>query len=175
MELDMKKTILIDLDGTVVNLWAEIKEYDPTKWFHEPCKWDVFGCCVDSDFANRELEEGFIFETAQPISGAVDGVNQIVAHHDILFVSTPWTSRSATFKYDWVEQHFPGMTDRLILTYDKTVVTGDILIDDKPSPLVKGLIKPTWKHMVYPTKYNHTDPKITISWDEGLADLICNN
>lgn len=37
-----------------------------------------------------------------------------------------------TIQYRWVEQNLgPEFLERVILTRDKTVVTGDLLIDDK--------------------------------------------
>lgn len=39
-------------------------------------------------------------------------------------------------QYAWIEKHLGyDFLDQIILTRDKTVVTGDILIDDKPDIL----------------------------------------
>lgn len=39
-------------------------------------------------------------------------------------------------QYAWVEKHLGGdFLEQVILTRDKTVVSGDILIDDKPDVL----------------------------------------
>lgn len=40
----------------------------------------------------------------------------------------------------------------LFLTNDKTIVKGDILIDDKPEPI--GLEKPEWEHIIFDQPYN---------------------
>ena len=51
-------------------------------------------------------------------------------------------------KYQWVEAHFGyDWTKRVILTRDKTIVSGDILIDDKPE--ITGCAMPPWQHVLY--------------------------
>ncbi|HEX9597652.1 MAG TPA: hypothetical protein VF982_12285, partial [Anaerolineales bacterium] len=45
---------------------------------------------------------------------------------------------------DWISQ--------LILSTDKTLVQGDILIDDRPE--IKGAVKPVWEHVLYDQPYN---------------------
>lgn len=56
-------------------------------------------------------------------------------------------------KYLWVEKHLGReATNRLILTKDKTLVHGNLLIDDKP--LIQGAVKPRWKHVLFDAPYN---------------------
>ncbi len=41
------------------------------------------------------------------------------------------------FQFEWVQQHLGrGWVNRLVITKDKTIVTGDLLIDDRPK--IKG-------------------------------------
>lgn len=43
------------------------------------------------------------------------------------------------FQYAWVEKHFgPEFLERIVLTRDKTVVSADLLIDDRPDITGKG-------------------------------------
>jgi 5' nucleotidase, deoxy (Pyrimidine), cytosolic type C protein (NT5C) len=43
------------------------------------------------------------------------------------------------FQYEWVKQHLgKSALRRVILTCDKTLVNGDLLIDDRPA--IKGLV-----------------------------------
>ena len=56
-------------------------------------------------------------------------------------------------KYQWVEKYLGyGFTKKLILTRDKTLVRGDMLIDDKPE--ITGIQKPVWEHIIYDFPYN---------------------
>lgn len=75
-------------------------------------------------------------------------------------------------KYLWVEKHLGReATNRLILTKDKTLVRGDILIDDKPH--IAGAMRPQWKHIVYDAPYNRERkdvPRMTWqNWRNVLA------
>ena len=44
------------------------------------------------------------------------------------------------------------MIDRIILTRYKTLVVGDILIDDRPE--LTGIKSPTWEHVLFDQPYN---------------------
>jgi 5'-nucleotidase len=75
-------------------------------------------------------------------------------------------------KYLWVERHLGReATNRLILTKDKTLVHGDLLIDDKPA--IEGAMKPRWKHILFDAPYNREvadRPRITWkNWRSVLA------
>lgn len=65
-----------------------------------------------------------------------DGVRAMLkVGHDVqICISplTPWHCCVAE-KYAWVEQYLGAeFTQRMILTKDKTLIRGDVLVDDKP-------------------------------------------
>ena len=70
-----------------------------------------------------------------------------------------------------VEKHLGrDATNRLVLTKDKTLVHGNLLIDDKPH--IQGAVKPRWKHPVRRALQPRRDrpPRITWSnWRNVLA------
>lgn len=48
------------------------------------------------------------------------------------------TSSSSTFQYAWVEKHLgKEFLEQIVLTRDKTIVSGDLLIDDRPDIIGK--------------------------------------
>jgi 5'-nucleotidase len=67
-------------------------------------------------------------------------------------------------KYEWVDQHLGlAWVDRIVLTRDKTLVNGDILIDDRPQ--IEGAAKPTWEHVLYDQPYNRSETgKRRLTW-----------
>lgn len=74
-------------------------------------------------------------------------------------------------KFQWIEEHFDAsFVDRIILTRDKTLVRGDILIDDKPK--ITGLAKPTWEHVLYDRPFNReiTDAR-RLTW-QNWRDVL---
>uniref|UniRef100_A0ACB8EKD4 Uncharacterized protein n=1 Tax=Sphaerodactylus townsendi TaxID=933632 RepID=A0ACB8EKD4_9SAUR len=61
---------------------------------------------------------------------------------------------SAPSKYSWTEKHLgPRFVERLILTRDKTVVSADLLLDDKD--VVTGVEpNPGWEHILFSCCHN---------------------
>lgn len=153
--------LLVDLDGVVVNLWAEADKRGLMQ--HLPCRWDVTGCC--SPYSQNDIfESPNIFLDAEPYPGAIEGVNDLTGHFDVHFVSTPWqtANNSAEQKYRWVEKFF-GRPTMLTLTHHKYLIPATALIDDRPG------LKGPWYHIEYPQAWNSgTGP----TWAEGLAENL---
>lgn len=95
-------------------------------------------------------KQGFI-RGLRPINGAVDAVKTISSlDNTVIFFCSSSLSRSpcsASEKNEWIMEHFgKRWADKLILTRDKTMIIGDILIDDKPT--ISGVNKPMWDHLI---------------------------
>ena len=83
-----------------------------------------------------------------------------------------------TEKYQWVEKHLgKKAVSQLMLTKDKTIVRGDLLIDDKPG--IKGLDSPSWFHALFTAAHNtwftdySANQRRMDSWDiKKLDELI---
>ena len=66
------------------------------------------------------------------IPGAQNALIKLNQDFDIFIATTPPWSRPDvwTHKREWVEEHFPYLKRKLILTHRKDLLIGDILIDD---------------------------------------------
>ncbi|KAF6095917.1 5', 3'-nucleotidase, cytosolic [Phyllostomus discolor] len=78
---------------------------------------------------------GFFLDL-EPIPGAVEAMQQMNALKDteVFICTSPLLKfdHCVGEKYRWVEKHLgPQFVERIIMTRDKTVVLGDLLIDDK--------------------------------------------
>lgn len=120
--------------------------------------------------------EGF-FYSLSPMPGCIEALKEMAdMGHDVFICTSPITEykNCVSEKYQWVEKHF-GMdwTEKLILTKDKTLIKGDMLIDDKP--VVTGIKIPEWQHIVYDMPYNrHIKGKLRLkSWDRWKNVLDC--
>ena len=98
--------------------------------------------------------------------------------HDVFLVSSPHEQcrgPCAKYKLEWVAHRLGEYwTKRTILTNDKTVVRGDVLIDDKPT--IVGAVKPAFRHVVFDQPYNRlvSAPlrlRAWQDWEEVLALL----
>jgi 5'-nucleotidase len=91
------------------------------------------------------------------IEGAVAALNEMVAGGiDVRLCSSPLSSSPCCVmeKVEWAVAHLgKSWVDRIILTRDKTLVRGDILLDD--APLAKGSsLEPVWEHVYFDQPYN---------------------
>tara|TARA_R110002167_G_scaffold125383_1_gene305479 strand:+ start:205 stop:636 length:432 start_codon:yes stop_codon:yes gene_type:complete len=106
----MKKIIYVDMDGVISNFDKAAKEGG---WTHRPD--------LKVDFRNLEL-----------IPGAQDALLKLNQDFDIFIATTPPWSRPKVWgeKREWIEEHFPWLKRKMVLTHRKDLLIGDILIDD---------------------------------------------
>ena len=114
------------------------------------------------------------FRSLPPIPGAVDAVRELVnLGHDVRICTSPLNQyrHCVPEKYEWVEHHLgPEFVARMIVTKDKTLVHGDVLVDDKPE--VTGTRKPDWSHVIYDQPYNRYVDGVRINWANWRVALL---
>jgi 5'-nucleotidase len=106
------------------------------------------------------------FRNLAPHAGALHGVKDMLsAGHDVRICTSPLSQyrNCVTEKYEWVEQHLGfDFVARMMVTKDKTLMHGDVLIDDRPE--VVGSRTPTWQHWVMDQPYNRNSSRPRLSW-----------
>jgi 5'-nucleotidase len=112
-----------------------------------------------------------------PVKGSLDAVREIHERgHGILFCSAPHRvyETCVAQKYQWLENYLGrSFARKLILTEDKTLIYGDLLIDDKPE--IVGLrSSPSWEHILFSASYNnHVNSKRRLdNWSDWKKVLI---
>jgi 5'-nucleotidase len=102
-------------------------------------------------------EPGF-FRKLNPIAGGIEALWEMDRLGLEVFICTSPLKiyqNCVIEKYIWVEENLGvAWTKRLVMTRDKTLVRGDILIDDKP--VIEGADVPAWEHVLYDQPYNRT-------------------
>ncbi|KAM5273349.1 5'(3')-deoxyribonucleotidase, cytosolic type [Ctenodactylus gundi] len=144
---------------------------------------------------------GFFLDL-DPIPGAVDAMREMshMPDTEVFICTTPLLKYQHCVgeKYRWVEQHLgPQFVERIILTRDKTMVLGDLLIDDKDTirgwshypwqPPVSGLRglgrgnesleTPCWEHILFTCCHNQhlvlpPTRRRLLSWSDSWRDII---
>ena len=96
------------------------------------------GVIADFDKAAKEQGNGkrpdlyVDYRNLDAIHGAKEALMRLNQDFDIYIASTPpWTRPDMwAAKRRWLEEHFPYLKRKLILTHHKDLLKGDILIDD---------------------------------------------
>ena len=82
------------------------------------------------------MEKKGFFRNLDPIDGAIEAVNILnkMQFIDLRVLSKPTNKNlgCASEKLYWLEEHLPFLVKKTTLTFDKTKLIGDYLIDDMP-------------------------------------------
>jgi len=168
--------ILVDLDGVVVD-WTSQFEGDLVAYYPH-LRFEMMREFSTPTHLSQEHQDAINWVKYRPgfyremgvISGAYLAINEMKNEgHDVWFCSSPEINNPtcASDKVAWLHQHFgEWWANRLILTRDKTLVRGHILIDDRPD--VNGVVEPEWTHVLFDQPYNdHVNDKIRLNdWDD---------
>ncbi|XP_016067852.1 PREDICTED: 5'(3')-deoxyribonucleotidase, cytosolic type [Miniopterus natalensis] len=137
--------------------------------------------CIFQDKVASVYEAPGFFLDLEPIPGALEAMQAMNAMQDTeVFICT-----SPLMKYDhcvgekfrWVDKHLgPQFVERIILTRDKTVVLGDLLIDDKDTILGQEEI-PSWEHILFTCCHNQhlalpPTRRRLLSWSDNWREII---
>ena len=179
-----KPLILLDQDGPLADFDAAIHEvladlgHDPgvlvaTEWDYTNDVTRHFGPEAADALDVARLTPGF-FRHLPVTPGAQEAVEQLLdAGCEIAVCTAPSLANPtcASDKLWWIERHFPALSERVIITIDKTWVHGDVLVDDKP--VVTGALAPTWSHLRFASKgTEHLDDGREIDdWTQWRAVL----
>ncbi len=128
-EEDVKKTLYIDMDNTLVDFKTRLEGVAPS---------------VLQQYEDRVDEIPGFFAVMRPMPGAIEAFHELSRLFDTYILSTaPWRNPSAwQHKVEWVHLHFgedecvDGKENpaykRLILSHHKNLNRGDFLVDDRP-------------------------------------------
>lgn len=137
--------ILIDQDGVLAdfergfyNAWIAGGNRHPALPLHERRSFyirDDYPHHLKNEVEAIYSAPGF-YRDLPPIDGAIKAVNDLFSMgHDVRICTSPLDAyrNCLSEKYEWVEQHLGSdLVTRMIVTKDKTIVHGDVLVDDKP-------------------------------------------
>ena len=155
--------ILLDQDGpladfdaalnrVLVDLGHDAESLVATEWDYTNDVTRHFGPEAASALDLARLAPGF-FRDLPVTHGAQAAVTRLLdAGCQVVVCTAPSLANPtcASDKLWWIERHFPMLSERVIITIDKTWVHGDVLVDDKPE--VTGSIAPTWTHLRFAPK-----------------------
>jgi hypothetical protein len=123
--------ILVDCDGVlcdlVGHLYSKLELGDPS----QQTQWDL------PKQAKEYMSDGIDWGEVEPYPEAGSFLDALSLVGKIVIVTSPWFTNKDFFHslYRWLWRHFGIRPDDIIFTSKKHLVTGAVLIDDKPSTL----------------------------------------
>lgn len=104
---------------------------------------DMDGVIVDFDaFKNKYGLTGEQVKTMpgaylamEPIPGALAGIKSLIGMgHDVWIATKPPTGIPQAYadKVAWILKHLPELKRKIVITHDKSLLLGNVLIDDRP-------------------------------------------
>lgn len=176
----MSFTFLIDMDGPLADFDRAFSHLCNVRGYAmhaDPCDEHRFATDCIIDPHERQMARGHVdttrwFRDLPLVDGAVTGLNALLEHPDVadVFICTKPMEANRTCRDDkgaWVERHL-GMdwVRRLIITPDKGMVRGEVLLDDAPKS--HWFDRAEWTPVIYPTSWNQ--PGSVFSRKMGVCD-----
>lgn len=140
-------TILTDADGVIENLTSEMpalinEKYGTAVAFEDITQWDfakAFPQLTREQIYSTELEPE-LYDRIKPISGAPEILKRLTDDGHKVYVVTNTPYKAVALKMEKVmERYFPFLTwANFIITSNKQMIKGDVLIDDGIHNLLGG-------------------------------------
>lgn len=131
--------VLVDMDDVMCNFvealcnWLN-KEHGTSVVVDDITEWELRkffpGLSIDEIFNPTHTEE--FWKTVTPIEGAPETIRKLIHEGFKVYICTSSDYRTVKHKFDWVlKKYFPYISWRqVIITKEKGMIRGDILIDD---------------------------------------------
>ena len=139
-------TILFDADDTVENLlncWIGMlnEKYGTKVSVEDVTDWNVglFFPTLTREQVYSVLHDDELWKRLEPIPGSVEVLQKLYDEGHQLYMVTATNYHTCKTKVERLLELFPFLDwDHIIITSNKQMVKGDILIDDGPHNLVDG-------------------------------------
>lgn len=179
-----KPIILLDMDAVLFDFHnglrdlviedAYINGYE-TQIPGEFETWSLFTEHEETDRAiSNVLNSQRFFAELEPMPGAIEAVHTLRETATVFFCSTPFHTNPHCAEdkaYSLNKAFGLGSSQSLILTSDKTVVMGDVLVDDRPG--ISGALYPAWTQIYFTHLYNKNEQGARIdNWNGLNVDFV---
>lgn len=171
-----KKRLIVDMDGVMADVYQQFIKMDEEEFGVRKTLEEIQGKIEREAFKNERayvFRKGF-FREAPVMEDSKDAVRLLNDKYELFIVSAAMEfPHSLPEKLEWLQEHFPFLTwHQLVFCGSKTVIQGDIMIDDH----YKNLDHFPGRTILFTQPHNHgRDDKHherVNSWKEVLEKLI---
>ena len=164
--------IICDMDEVIVDMMNPLLKRYNEMYSSDISIEDVTQWGLPDDMTNKYKEDNF-FLTLPPISGAINGLSQLMEWgHDVIIATNHSDDpQIAKDKILWMFHNFGDLSANMMIGVRKDLLQGDVIIDDNadylinsPCPIKICMDRP-WNRMENMVKicfddYNSDNPKI---------------
>lgn len=162
--------IVIDFDQTIADSSKGlydiyVKETGDTTPYNPVHKWNFDGLFPDS-YKKRALQlfcTEELFEVLKPFENAIEVITRLSEKHEI-YVCTNHKAEGIPFKDKWIKKYLPFAKVVYVDSFDKSITSGDIFIDDKIECLES--VKDNYEYRICYGSY---------LWNEDWSNRRCLN
>lgn len=178
----MARRLLLDMDGPLAGFDERCSELAKAFEFtvaetHARYFTDQIHDQWEKDAMNSLIEAPGWFYNLPVTDGAIEGVNLLLDAGVDVWIATKPMEKNPTCRDDkakWVRRHFPMLEKKLFIAPDKSLLRGDILLDDAPK--ISWMPKAEWNPVIFTRPFNGAgslwEDFPHWSWGDDLDDLF---
>ena len=142
-------TILVDMDGVINEFDKHFIVYIKSKGFgfdidsyENMGDWNIAKFILGAEKPKRLMgkicSEMDFWDSIPPREDAMKVLKLLSSQYTIVIATSPWQDTDAykDSKRNWIKKYFPFLKD-IVFSTEKWTLNGDIIIEDKPSTLIK--------------------------------------
>lgn len=174
--------ILLDMDDVLINLkkhWVDAlnKQYNRNINYDDIKSWNLldYYTNITEEQLYAPLEDVRFWSTVTAKEGAQEAVEWLIKKGYSVYILTAAHPNSMPFRFALIEKMFPLIDSKHIITcHNKSMVKGDILIDDNPLNLIGGEYKPILMNASHNESFDNRQYNIPRfnGWSEDLYEYI---
>lgn len=169
--------ILMDADGPAADFSNHLlKSVGSKKTLRDVTEWNIRKLLTEEQSKKMDKllnDSEATFWAGQPVTrGAKKGIKLLVkAGHTIHWVTSPWPSCRTweATRREWLKKNFGAHFKDITMGFQKWLINGDALIDDKTEHVEEWRALRAWDHdaaLLYDVPYNQDAPSYLrrVSW-----------
>lgn len=162
-----------DVIADLLTSWIEVVNFceNENVKVQDVTSWDIenYFNCGKKVFEYLSYD---LYRNLKPMKGSQDGVRLLQEKYDIYIVTVSTTHKESIMaKIEWLEEHFPFIKkEKIVLLGDKSIVQGDIMIDDS----IRNLESFDGRKILFNSCHNQDNDKFerVYGWEEVLKKLM---